>query len=378
MKPKYLLLHLLSLILITRSIIPLIKLISQFPLNDFSVYIDGTRATLIGKNPYELWFFDRYNYSPSATLFFLPFTWVSTNTAEYIFTAISIASLYLIIIYSLASLSIKPHWSTKLFLFALALRLFPVRLTLSLGQVNLIVLCLIMAAFYFQQKKPLLAGGLLGVAAVIKLTPAPLIIYFLLKQKYRLVISFLATIIVINFTSIIKFSLPLTQYYYIHVLPELNSRLTQGTINATYMNQSITALLARFKVFNDSNNLIRYIISVFTLLLLAIRHKKLSDFQIFSLLLIILTIFFPIFVWQHHYVVVIPLLIMLFAYRQWLLTIIFYLFFNLYFHNSGQAIIAHPLIATHFLTLSLLLVIINLLWIKPDENQAKTEPTQSR
>ena len=61
-------------IILWRQVVPLGQLILNFRLNDFSVYLDGTRAALEGLNPYQLKFFDRFNYSPAATLFFIPLT----------------------------------------------------------------------------------------------------------------------------------------------------------------------------------------------------------------------------------------------------------------------------------------------------------------
>src|SRR3989344_504526 len=73
-----------------RQLVPLLKLIIDFPLNDFSVYLDGIRTTVGGGNPYTQWFFDRYNYSPSATLLLWPFILIPVNPSELIFTGISI------------------------------------------------------------------------------------------------------------------------------------------------------------------------------------------------------------------------------------------------------------------------------------------------
>src|SRR3989339_1514024 len=81
-------------IILWRQVVPLWQLVMNFRLNDFSVYLDGTKAAMKGFNPYQLRFFDRFNYSPAATLFFIPLTLMPENTAEFIFTAISILSLF--------------------------------------------------------------------------------------------------------------------------------------------------------------------------------------------------------------------------------------------------------------------------------------------
>lgn len=371
MKTKFFLFHVLAIYIVAKSIIPLVELITQFPLNDFSVYIDGTKATLAGQNPYRLWFFDRYNYPPFATIIFVPLTIFTQNASEYIFTVISIISLWHIITYVFLSMKVKLPWSWKLLLFALALRLFPVRLTLVLGQINLIILLLIIASFYYQHQKPHVSGALLALASAIKLTPAPLLIYFLLKKNYRAISSFVIFTIVVNVIAIIVFGFPLTNYYYTQVLPELNSRVTQATLNATYMNQSISALLGRFGVFGTTNAIIRYIISGSGVLFLFFQWKKLSDLQLFSSLLIIATLFLPVFVWQHHFIFVLPAWLIL-SKRNWLAGIIAYLALDFHFQNSGTAAVAHPFLATHFLMTTALLTLLVLFSETLVHTRAKT------
>ena len=367
-----------SSILLIRQLTTIIQLIDEFPLNDFSVYLDGTRATLAGQNPYTMWFFDRYNYPPSATIFFVPLTWISQNTAEYIFTSLSIISLWFTITYVLDSLLVKAPWSAKFLLFTLILKLFPVKLTLALGQINLIILALIMASFYFQRRKPSLAGSLLGIAAAIKLTPIPLIVYFIIKKNPRVIISFFITLAIFTFLSILIFGFPLSAYYYTQVLPELNTRVTQTTLNATYMNQSMTALLGRFGIFGLINSLIRYIVSGIMILWICFRLAKTNsstaDLELFSLLLIATTIFLPVFVWQHHYVVIIPLLLVLALRSRWIIAINFYFIFSWYFKNSDPAAVAHPLLSSHFLTATLILLVLNLLHLPPSHNLARKQP----
>lgn len=369
------------MIIVSRQIITLIQLIHGFPLNDFSVYINATKATLAHQNPYTMWFFDRYSYPPSATIFFIPLTWVSQNTAEYMFTATSVISLWLVVTYILASMKVKPNWPTRLLLFALILRLFPVKLTLSLGQINLIILSLVIGSFYVQHRKPFLAGSLLGVATAIKLTPAPLIIYFFLKKNYPAISGFLTTTATLSILAIWLFGFPLSWHYFTHVVPDLNNRIYETSLNATYMNQSITALLGRSHIFGRPSLLIRYFISLTTMAWLnwhiyKNRNPK-TDFQLFSLLAVVSTILLPVFVWQHHYVIVIPMLLILVIQKKLIASLSFYLLFSWYFKNSGQAAIAHPLIASHFLVVTVILIALNLLLLKPSHNPTKKQSART-
>src|SRR3990167_3350442 len=174
-------------IILYRQVVPLANLVKNFPLNDFSVYIDGTKATLNGENPYIVKFFDRYNYSPAASLFFIPLTLIPENTAEFIFTAISVLSLLFTIRMIFELLRIRIPAVLFWLIFALALKTYPSKLTLVLGQINLIILGFIVGSYYFceiykgrtlrSKVRPFeaLSGILFGIATVLKLTPAPIL-----------------------------------------------------------------------------------------------------------------------------------------------------------------------------------------------------------
>ena len=51
------LLLLIVAIILWRQVVPLWQLVMNFRLNDFSVYLDGTKSALKGINPYQLRFF---------------------------------------------------------------------------------------------------------------------------------------------------------------------------------------------------------------------------------------------------------------------------------------------------------------------------------
>src|SRR3989338_18032 len=212
-------------IILYRQVVPLANLVKNFPLNDFSVYIDGTKATLNGKNPYIVKFFDRYNYSPAATLFFVPLVFLPRELSEWLFTVLSVVSLWLTISWTLKILDWKPGRLVKWLIFAISLKMFPVKLTLILGQINLIILALIVGSFYFlyrvgkgetfsEKVSPFeaLSGILLGLATVIKLTPAPLVVYFLFRKKWKTVLWFMGTIAVLTLTGVAVFGWDLTYY----------------------------------------------------------------------------------------------------------------------------------------------------------------------
>src|SRR3989344_3730258 len=166
----------ISLILIWRQLASMTQLIRGWPLNDFSVYMKGVEHTFTG-NHYTQKFFDYYNYPPAATLFFYPLSLLPIDTSEFIFTGLSILSLFLSVLLLFKLTHQKLHFYMLFALSYLLLRFAPTRLTLTLGQINLIVLLLILLAFYW--RKSWLGGISLGLAFIFKFTPAFLLLFFI-------------------------------------------------------------------------------------------------------------------------------------------------------------------------------------------------------
>ena len=311
-------------LLILRQVLALNQLIQSFPLNDFGVYLQGVQHTLTG-NPYAQKFFDYYNYPPAATLFFYPLTLLPINTSEFIFTGLSIISLFITIwlLCKLTTRKLTFHFS--LLTFYLFLRFSPTRLTLTLGQINLIVLLLIILSFYWYTKKRQIPAGVsLALAFIFKFTPAILLLFFLLRKQFKLISAFLITVLMINLLAVLVFGWPITQFYYFKVLPSLLNQTGFYTMQRTYMNQSFTALLGRLGFFDTYHTLIKL---AFTLPLLWFLSRRRHDFTTYALFLSFMTIFLPTFSWQHHYVFLIPSLFLL-GIRSLALGIVSYLLLN--------------------------------------------------
>lgn len=377
-------------IILFRQIAPLAKLISNFPLNDFSVYMDGTRSALDGQSPYQLKFFDRFNYSPAAALFFIPLILISENSAEFIFTAISILSLFISVKIIFLLLKIKISSPAFWLVFALALKTYPSKLTLALGQINLIILGLIVGSYYCCKiRLPLrqladrndgekngrnfaLSGILLGLATILKLTPAPLIVYFLIRKKWKTVWWFTVTVALLTLLGIAVFGWDLTYYYYSKTIPQLMNENTPVTLNGSYMNQSVTALLGKFGIFGGLSSAVRLGISLW-LGIKAINiikfikiKEKIQEFILFWNLVMVIMLFLPVFVWQHHYTILIPSWIILTAKfiktkNSKDLAISGLIYFLLIFYIKDPYLPArlNPFLSVHFLTTAIIFLTLN-------------------
>jgi hypothetical protein len=82
----------------------------------------------------------------------------------------------------------RPTAAEGLVAVGLALLLLPVRETIFEGQFGILVaLCMVGAALAWERHRDRLAGALLAVAIAVKLTPALLLLYLLLRRRFRVV-----------------------------------------------------------------------------------------------------------------------------------------------------------------------------------------------
>jgi alpha-1,2-mannosyltransferase len=147
---------------------------------DLTVYRRAASAVLHGQAVYTSTP-PAFTYPPFAALLFVPFSLLPAAWAGLLWTAISLFCLQASVWLSLGS---RASVLTAGAACLLAVWLDPVSLTLLLGQVNLILLALVLSDL-------LLLGGsrwlglITGVAAGIKLTPAIFIVYLALSGRLR-------------------------------------------------------------------------------------------------------------------------------------------------------------------------------------------------
>ncbi len=130
-----------------------------------------------------------YNYPPFVAVALRPLATLPQREATLVWLAVNVASLACaaLPLVRLAELPARAAW----LLFGVALSFPPVLQTLLFGQVNVALLCLLAVAVWLldgRTRTPLsdaLAGGLIGVAAGIKLYPALLVIPLILRGRWR-------------------------------------------------------------------------------------------------------------------------------------------------------------------------------------------------
>ncbi|MGH3595330.1 MAG: glycosyltransferase 87 family protein [Mycobacterium sp.] len=183
---------------------------------DVDVYRMGAQAwrdghQLYGDVLFKTWLQDTplpFTYPPIAAVLFTPFTWLSLRDASLLMTIVSAALLVVSTAILLTSLGVctavrpptAPAWwrrgclATAIVVAAIALNMEPIWSNFGYGQINVVVMTLVMADCLPQRTRwP--RGLLLGIAISVKLTPAVALIYLVLRRQGRAALTALVTFV---------------------------------------------------------------------------------------------------------------------------------------------------------------------------------------
>ena len=338
------------------------------PFVDFEVYYRAGRYFLYGLNPYSANFPPMpLNYPPSSLPFFALWSLIPYNFAQLFFTVASYFLFLSAAFLLMRQLKLK-RWLI-LVILAFLTQSFPLKFTLVLGQVNLLILVLLIFAFLLHQKKHPLTGFFWGLASGIKLSPLSLGIYFLYKKDWLTLTTGFFTFIFLNLASI--YLIPGTFAYFTDRLPQL---LTLSQSTDSYYNQSLKIFLQRLYL-PYPGLLAIFIIGI--MLFLGIRNyrlkRKLSGNKDTRLLndlffcsrLLILSIIAQSVAWQHQFVLTFPAAIAasIHVYRTKnvplsLLTLLSALLLGMHFPDLSRPWTANPLLFSHTTLGSILLFLI--------------------
>jgi alpha-1,2-mannosyltransferase len=134
-----------------------------------------------------------FTYPPLAALLFWPVSHLTTFVGGLVWDGIDMAALTALIAVSIAATKgrnvVSSDWRTAfLLLIPLGLLLFPVRQDLELGQINALLVLMIvadLAARLSWRDRKLPRGVLTGLAAALKLTPLVFLPYLLATRQWR-------------------------------------------------------------------------------------------------------------------------------------------------------------------------------------------------
>ena len=134
-----------------------------------------------------------YAYPPFWAVLLRPMTLLPLEAAKNLWLGVNLAALLIatMVLVNTFGRTSAIGWAIPLGIMLIAFP--PVTMTLLLGQVNLILLALVVSSLALTQqphasaRAEIAAGWLLGLATAVKLYPGILIVPFVLQRRYRVV-----------------------------------------------------------------------------------------------------------------------------------------------------------------------------------------------
>lgn len=271
-------------------------------------------------------FFDPYNtHPPTANLMAVPFAWLSYQQAHLAWNLTSIGMLCLILFWIVKTLEIQMTAWTTLALITLLLACDPLQQSLIQGQPNLLLTLLIVGAWRAGKSGNTFASGMcLGLATAVKIYPAYLFLYFLIRRDGRALTGGIISFGLVTLLTAAVFGPDAYRDYLTVVLPSISD------ITNNWGNASLLAFWER--LFEQSSTSIQPLVNsplllqisvwsswlaITTLVVIATwktRDKKFSD-QSFAISIVAMLLMTPT-TWHHYFIILVFPIGLLLAYYQ--------------------------------------------------------------
>lgn len=313
------------LFILVSSVLPAMRSVNA----DFSNYYLPARLLVRGEPTADLYEFSWFQrqmiyagiedqsggfsyFPPPAGLVMLPLGWLEPLAAKRIWTLVNVAALLALVVLLKRMAGLPLGWGLAL----AALSGLALRNNFLHGQFYIVLALLIVGAFYWRSRgKPIPAGVLLGVATAVKLYPAPLALYFVMRREWKLLAGFAFGLLVSFVLSTAAFGWEVNTFFFNGVLPASLAGLTANPFHPGL--QSATSLLCRLLVREPTLNaeplfhapfLFQWLRSLFSLgvlggLLLFLQRRE--DRTAESLLLLGLLLISPV-VLSYHGILALP------------------------------------------------------------------------
>jgi alpha-1,2-mannosyltransferase len=160
---------------------------------DLQVYRAGGEAVLHGTPLYDggVLLDLPFVYPPFAALVFVPLSLLPLGVLTVLWTAATVALVVFVVRRSSALVGGEPAPAVTVLLVAVLLALDPIHTTVNLGQINVVLLALVLADVTGRSGRARGVG--VGLAAALKLTPLVFVAYLLLTGRRRAAATAVAT-----------------------------------------------------------------------------------------------------------------------------------------------------------------------------------------
>ncbi len=218
---------------------------------DFQSYYLAAKGLFSGANPYDRdvhWGlqrpgdpqFYRFIYPPLALLAVMPLVPFEARTAGLIFLVLN-TSLLTIATYRFARVFFDAATAALLAVVCLAFQ--PVISSTLIGQINPFIFAAVALSYVsWTRGHPVRAGGWLAAGISVKVTPAILLVYYLVRRQWRVVLATAAWCLGFLALSLLLFGVRMHREYY-GILVDMS-----GYVVAAFENQGLNGFLARLMV----------------------------------------------------------------------------------------------------------------------------------
>ena len=221
----------------------LLKSFTKLTLSDFHVYYYITKVVMkYGMHPYSNFTpIYPYYFPPASLIIFWPLTLMPFYMAKIIFTLFNgfllILSIFLINKMLIRKIDIR-FW----LLLLLSLLFYPLRFTFTDGQFNIVMLAIFTLGLYSLYKNKNVLGGVsLGVGVVTKISPAIILLYGILRKKFKLVLVSGLTVIALSLLAEQFVKKDINYYYAKFIVKDVSSQ-SSGSDST---DQSLLGLIKR-------------------------------------------------------------------------------------------------------------------------------------
>lgn len=284
----------------------------SFQAVDANVYRAGG-STVWNSNPLyreALWGGLKYTYPPFSAILFAPLSLISVTTMQTLSQIVNLILLSCCVYISFravdSTLIGRQLYMRVAFVTSISLFFEPVRTTMMLGQVNLLLMLFVLLGTVGLGGRVL--ASLVGISAAIKITPSLFIIRFALQRDWRKFLSSIIGLTAATLTGLIILTSDSLDYF-----GEYSKDFSRVSLADTIGNQSMKGLVARLLETSEPP-LLSWLLPATGVLILGIAAAYISrcvfkntllDVTIYGMLA---TVVSP-FSWEHHWVWFVPLLV---------------------------------------------------------------------
>ncbi len=285
-----------------------LRQVSTAPIVDLDVYRAGGEAWLAGRGLFDAEFPPRplafplpFIYPPISAVLFSGLTVLPLAALGFVVTVVTVLALMAACVVTARRCGVDKAVALGLGAVMTAVMVFaePVRSTIDLGQINVLLMTLVVLDCLMKHT-PWPRGLLIGIAAGIKLTPLVFLVYFAASGRWRVVLTASSAFVgsvVLGFLLDAENSLQ----YWTSTVFKLDTMVGAGFVT----NQSIRGVLARFGLDKDAGFPIWVIgvVLVLAAMWLAVRRLLAEGREVGAMLVIATaTLLCSPISWSNHWV----------------------------------------------------------------------------